>query len=40
MAKEIKELLDRNHNTLLADAVGGIALCASFIMALWLPGLL
>lgn len=39
MAKEIKDILDRNHGTLLADAIGGVMLCASFVIALWLPGM-
>ncbi|WP_272944421.1 hypothetical protein [Thioclava atlantica] len=39
MAQDIKEFLARNQRTLLADAIGGVALCSSFLMALWLPGM-
>ncbi|SFN48220.1 hypothetical protein SAMN05216224_10611 [Thioclava dalianensis] len=39
MAQEIKAVFERNHSTLLLDAIGGVALCVSFVFALYLPGL-
>ena len=40
MAQQIKAAFARNQNTLLQDAIGGVALCVSFVIALYLPGLL
>ncbi len=40
MAQQIKAAFARNQNTLLQDAIGGVALCVSFLIALYLPGLL
>ncbi|MEX1663373.1 hypothetical protein [uncultured Thioclava sp.] len=40
MAQQIKAVFARNSSTLLHDAIGGVALCVSFLIALYLPGLL
>ena len=40
MAQQIKAVFARNQSTLLQDAIGGVALCVSFLIALYLPGLL
>ena len=39
MAQQIKAVFERNASTLLHDAIGGIALCVSFVIALYLPGM-
>ena len=39
MTHEIKAALARSQPTLLLDAIGGVALCVSFLVALYLPAL-
>ena len=40
MAQELKDVIDRNRGTLLADAIGAVAVFVTLGAGLYLPGLL